>query len=290
MPKRAIRIGVLLAMAGAACSLPDLSSPTPFTFPTPNLTLTAIFLPTGTPAPLVPTLPPIVPPPASATPLPPIPSGRLRPNGSPAYAARWSTPPTVDGDVAEWGTLASSVGECTYGCSSWTGEGDARAAYAWGWDGTFLYLAIAVTDDVHVPGPRGETMYRGDIVELQFDADLDGDFTQGFMSLDDSQLGLSPGDFATRAPEAYRWYPTLYSGGAASVWVRAAETSGGYTLEASIPWTILGAMPQSGVRFGFALSLSDNDSPGGAAQQTLVSSVRSRTLLDPTSWGTLILE
>ncbi|MGH2627140.1 MAG: sugar-binding protein, partial [Anaerolineales bacterium] len=171
-----------------------------------------------------------------------------------------------------------------------SGASDAHATYAWGWDATFLYLAIRVTDDVHVPGPRGETMYRGDIVELQFDANLAGDFTQAFMSADDSQFGLSPGDFASQPPEAYRWYPTQYAAAAASVWVRATKTGEGYTLEASLPWAVLGATPAAGSRFGFALSLSDNDAQGAAAQQSLVSSVTTRTLLDPTSWGTLILQ
>lgn len=292
MSKRAPLLGMLWAVAGiAACALPSLSSPTPFTFPTPNLTLTAIFLPTGTPAPVVPTLPPLSPPVVpSATPLPPLPSSGVRPNGSPVYAPALPAALTVDGDLAEWPAVTTVLDQCTYGCSFWSGASDARAVYAWGWDATFLYLAVRVSDDVHVAGPRGETMYRGDIVELQFDANLAGDFAQTFMSLDDSQFGLSPGDFGSLRPEAYRWYPADYAGSAASVWVRSAKTSEGYTLEASLPWTVLGATPAAGARYGFALSLSDNDAPGGGAQQSLVSSVRTRILLDPTSWGTLILQ
>jgi hypothetical protein len=72
--------------------------------------------------------------------------------------------------------------------------------------------------------------------------------------------------------------------------VRSAKTAEGYALEASIPWTVLGATPVAGARYGFALSASDNDVASAAAQQSLVSSVRTRTLLDPTSWGTLILQ
>jgi hypothetical protein len=133
-------------------------------------------------------------------------------------------------------------------------------------------------------------MYRGDIVEVQFDADLTGDFSQAKLSLDDLQLGLSPGDFASLIPEAYRWYPVARAGTAASVRVRAQKTDSGYMLEASLPWTFVGATPSSGSRYGFALSLSDNDLPATAIQQSLVSSVRTRKLFDPTTWGTLILQ
>lgn len=292
MPKGAALRAIMLVGTGmASCTLPSLASPTPFTFPTPNLTLTAIFLPTGTPDPEVPRLPAIaITSPPSSTPLPPLPPGGIRPNGSPVYAASWPSAPTVDGDLGEWPAVATTLDQCTYGCSVWSGANDAHATYAWGWDGTYLYLAVRVTDDVHVAGPRGKTMYRGDIVELQFDANLAGDFAQTFLSLDDSQFGFSPGDFASLRPEAYRWYPTEYASSAVSVWVRSAKTGEGYALEASIPWTVLGATPVAGARYGFALSLSDNDAAGAAAQQSLVSSVPTRTLLDPTTWGTLILQ
>jgi hypothetical protein len=37
------------------------------------------------------------------------------------------------------------------------------------------------------------------------------------------------------------------------------------------------------------VSVSDNDAVGTAAQQSMVSSVSSRTLLNPTTWGTMVL-
>jgi hypothetical protein len=162
--------------------------------------------------------------------------------------------------------------------------------YYWSWDASNLYLAVRVRDEAHVSVARGSRMYRGDIVEIQFDANLDADFTQKSLSLDDTQLGLSPGNFGSLAPEAYRWYPKAYAGAATSVHVQAHSTSDGYTLEASIPWTLLGTTPSAGNRYGFALSLSDDDAPGSTLQQTLVSSVSTRKLLDPTTWGTLILQ
>ncbi len=63
----------------------------------------------------------------------------------------------------------------------------------------------------------------------------------------------------------------------------------GYTLEAKIPWSVFGLTPVDGARYGFALSVSDNDAAGTATQQSMVSSVSTRTLVNPTTWGTLIL-
>jgi hypothetical protein len=40
---------------------------------------------------------------------------------------------------------------------------------------------------------------------------------------------------------------------------------------------------------GLALNANDNDTPGTAAQEVMMSHVASRTLTDPTSWGTLTL-
>jgi hypothetical protein len=48
--------------------------------------------------------------------------------------------------------------------------------------------------------------------------------------------------------------------------------------------------PLAGGRYGFALSLSDNDVAGSSTFQSMVSSVDTRELTDPTTWGTLILE
>jgi hypothetical protein len=132
-------------------------------------------------------------------------------------------------------------------------------------------------------------MYKGDDVEIQLDADLPGDYSSISLSGDDFQIGLSPGNFGTLQPEAHLWFPRSQEHNLSSVQVKAKKSNGGYQLEAKIPWSTFGISPQSGDRFGFALSLSDNDSPGVSAWQSMVSSVTTRRVADPTTWGTLIL-
>lgn len=290
---------LMLMLAASACTLPGAASPTPFTFPTPNLTLTAIFAPTETPAPAGPT----VPPPATETATPggassPTPGtvvaptssvGLIRPNGFPVTAQFLPAAPSIDGDLGDWSGTTFAANQCVFGCSKYSGENDLSASYYLGYDNSALYLGIKVKDDQYVQLSTGHLMYKGDDVEIQFDTNLAGDFADKFLSGDDYQIGMSAGNFGSRAPEAYRWYPASLQAPLPGVLIKAKQATGGYTLEAKIPWTVFKVTPTSGARFGFALSLSDDDLPGSAVQQSLVSSVPTRTLVNPTTWGTLIL-
>lgn len=301
---------ILLAMLTASCTLPSLASPTPFTFPTPDLTHTAIFAitPSATAPPATVTLTaesvsatetslpgtagptPTGP---TGTPLPSATMGSLseRPNGSPITATYLNTPPVIDGDFSEWSTTIYSAEETVpYAGDNWTGASDLSANFYIGWDNENLYLAINRTDDTFVQVSWGRYMYRGDDVEIQLDTDLAGDFHSAVMSNDDYQIGLSPGNFDSIESEAYRWYPRYLESWLRTVVVEAVRNNGGYVLEAKIPWSVFAVTPLDGTRFGFALSLSDNDIAGTSSWQSMVSSVNTRRVTDPTTWGTLILE
>jgi hypothetical protein len=296
-----IALSLTTSLVGA-CTLPGAASPTPFTFPTPNLTLTAVFASVVTATPL---------PQATSTPIPPtgsptptgIPLGETpgptelatstvssasRPNGTLVTAAFLTTPPTIDGALSDWNTTPYTVNYVVYGSRS--GTNDISATYRIGWDPSYLYLGVQVTDDKVVQISQGRSIYKGDEVEIQLDAALDSDFTSTTMSADDYQIGMSPGDFDSNGPEAYRWYPSSKAGSLTNILLKSAETTSGYNLEARIPWSVFGTIPQSGDHYGFVLSVSDDDQSGKAVQETLISSVSTRKLLNPTTWGTLELE
>jgi hypothetical protein len=289
-----------LLLAICACTLPGATSPTPFTFPTPNLTLTAIFAPTVTATEVPPTLPPLEPTStvaASPTPGAYLPTGTAtvssltnRPNGSPVTAAYLTAPPTIDGSLSDWSSTIYSARQVIFGAGNWSGAADLSASYYIGWDTTNLYLGIKVSDDKLVQISHGASIFKGDDVELQLDSALAIDFYTTSLSSDDFQIGLSPGNFDNLAPEAYRWYPVSQAGSLSSVVVKANKDSGGYILEAKIPWAVFGLAPTGGEHYGFALSVSDDDLSGKAVQQSMVSSVSTRNLVNPTTWGTLILE
>jgi hypothetical protein len=300
MTRRGRTLVVLaLVLALPACSFPGLATPTPVVLPTPNMTLTSIFVPTSTATPPAITVTPIVvmPPAATASPTAAaaIATATLgawssRPNGSPVHATRLNVAPTLDGDLADWSGTVYPADQIVYGSARWSGAADLSGSYYVGWDSANLYLAISVRDDTHVQRAWGSKLYLGDDVELQLDLDLPLDYTSTSMSLDDVQLGFSPGDFGSRLPEAYRWYPLSKAGPLSSVTVKARSTDQGYTMEVGLPWSALGITPAAGNSFGMALSLSDDDVAGTAAQQSMVSSVVTRKLLNPTTWGTLVLD
>jgi hypothetical protein len=301
--KRRKRVA-LLALVGAmfACTLPGTSSPTPFAPPTADVTLTAMFSETEE---RVPTLPPPITlgPGSSPTPTPtvllgatPVASGTAapvsqdtRPNGSPVEADFMDSPPTLDGDLSDWSSSTFNANKIVFGASNWTGVTDASSIYYIGWTDEALYVAIKVTDDTFVQVSRGSLMYKGDEIELQLDTNLEGDYFSNILSSDDYQIGLSPGNFSNLGKESWRWYPRASLGPLSTITIHAISRSDGYDMEAKIPWSIFGVTPSADDRFGFALSVSDNDLKGAPVQQSMVSSVSSRTLSNPTTWGTLIL-
>lgn len=294
---------LILAMVIGACTLPGATSPTPFTFPTPNLTHTAIFdatatstpeiaVPTYTLTPLVDALPTYTDTPGGPTHSAPTSTVKAgyRPNGTPVIAMFMTTPPTIDGDLSEWTSTPYRADQALpYASANWTGASDLSATYYIGWDSTNLYLAVKRTDDTFVQISSGRYMYKGDDVEIQLDADLSGDFSSTTLSADDFQIGLSPGNFGSRAEEAYRWYPRAQESWLSTVVVKAKKQGEGFDLEAKIPWVVFGTTPSETSTYGFALSFSDNDLPGTATWQSMVSNVITRKLANPTTWGTLVL-
>ncbi len=296
-------IPILLLVVLSACTLPGAASPTPFTFPTPNLTHTAIFAASPTASPLPPSLTPLVTMAATTDaaetptvdPNAPTATAGTAPTSTPApvesvTAAFLSAPPVIDGNLSDWDSTSHTIDKpLSYASTGWTGTADLSARYYLGWDATYLYLAIERTDDTFVQISSGRNMFKGDDVEIQFDADLEGDRSSASLSSDDYQIGLSPGNFGSRAPEAYLWFPRSREGGLPAVDVKAVAHSQGYTLEARIPWTIFGVTPTEGARYGFVLALSDNDLAGVATWQSMVANVSGRRLADPTTWGALVL-
>lgn len=303
-PRKRLAFFVLVG-AMLACTLPGTSSPTPFVIPTADVTLTAMFSETVAP---IPTEPPprTLGPAASATPtvilgaspapLTPAASGTTtpisqdtRPNGSPVEAAFMDSPPTLDGDLSDWSSPTFTANQIVFGASNWSGASDASGVYYIGWTNEALYVAIKVTDDAFVQVSSGSRMYKGDEVELQLDTNLKGDFFSNVLSSDDYQIGLSPGNFSNLGKEVWRWYPRGTQGPLSAITLYASSKPDGYDVEAKIPWSVFGVTPSAGSRYGFALSISDNDLKGAPVQQSMVSSVGSRTLTNPTTWGTLIL-
>ncbi len=203
--------------------------------------------------------------------------------------------PIIDGNLMEWsGFPFYESAFQVYNANSWDGSDDLTAVWRLIWDSNNLYIGVEVIDDTHVQTQRGNQIFRGDSLDMQFDTDRAGDYGNR-LNLDDFQIVFSPGDFTELAPSAFLFRGTLEgrildAPGGNRIKLSAAPTSTGYNLEAVIPWSDLNVSPSTGLVMGLALNVNDNDTPGTAVQEVMKSHVSTRTLTDPTTWGTLILK
>jgi hypothetical protein len=154
------------------------STPPPTVMPTVTLTPAPTLTPTNLPA---------------ATPI----------TASDVVAHRFASPPIIDGLLTEWeGQPAYLSAFQVYTAPDWNGEESLTAVWYLAWDADNLYLAVDVTDDVHVQTQTGNQIFRGDSVEIQ----VDNNYTARATGLNPSvyQLLFSPGDFQTLPPSAVR--------------------------------------------------------------------------------------
>ncbi|MEW6504008.1 MAG: sugar-binding protein [Chloroflexota bacterium] len=307
----ALAVLTLLALT-LACNLPGRQpAPTP-SEPTPNRTMTALFelvqtqvgipspLPSATTAPVTITqTPPPAPSPlptsTAVQPTQPPPSPTVTHTAALRSAGSYTAPflseaLKLDGVWDEWKTTAYPIKPVVFGRENHTGKEDLEGSFRIGWDNTYLYLAVKVIDDQYVQNASGIDLYKGDTVELLLDVDLLGDLNSRELSGDDYQLVISPGKGSVSGDkEAYLYYPTGKAGTKSKVKIASEGGSGLYRVEAAIPWSLFGITPADGQRYGFAVSVSDNDREGENVQQSMVSMAPNRRLTDPTTWAVLVL-
>ncbi len=224
----------------------------------------------------------------SATAAPPTPALQ-----SDIAIPRLAQPPTLDGSLGEWSSGPSvASAHRVYAVSGWDGSADLEVVWRLGWDDSNLYVGVTVVDDVHVQTQSGNQMFRGDSLEMQIDTNPAANAT--LVNPSTFQLLLSPGDFADLPPTAFRFQGT--GGGQVldavghSISLSAAPAADGYVLEAAIPWRDLNFTPAPGAMLRVALNANDNDRPGEAIQEVMMSSSPNRTLTNPQTWGLMALE
>jgi hypothetical protein len=211
-------------------------------------------------------------------------------NGAPVQAVYAASKPALDAKLSDWeDPLPYAVTAVV------SGETENRARFGLRWDEKYLYVALKVADsEVVQETSGGANLYKGDSLEILFDANLKGDYCDISMSADDFQLGISPGylqDLSLQPPSAYLWYPSGRKGSQEFKIAAALTPSSdvtGWILEAQIPWLLFGVSPTGGETYGFVVSITDNDHPGTTQMDGMISSSPRRvTPTNPTLWGTL---
>lgn len=240
------------------------------------------FLP-PTAATLQSTLPPLAPP--SVTPTPPASRGLVTTIG-------WCTSPmSIDGSDADWkaipGVTTLVLDQATFGASKWSGTPDLSGTANLCWTQSSLFMFVRVTDDVHAQTQRGADSWKGDEVELMFDSDLRGDFSNTVWNADDSQFSLNPGNFADLVPQPFRYRPTELQPRGVNMVAKSTGKNGDYVVEAEFTWEELLTRPTAGTNYGLCVALNDNDNTAKAQEDSLISHCTGLSVPDPTTWQTV---
>lgn len=271
---------------GSLTPLPEVSdTPTSTHTPIPA-TLTPVPSETLTQTAVPPTITNTVTPPPTLTPGGPA-SGRPGPYVAAAYMG---SAPNIDGNWDEWGVSEYPASAVVYGGNNWVNSDDLSSSFRIGWNANYLFIAAHVRDDVYAQNASGYDIYKGDSLEILLDTNLSGDFYYNVLSADDYQLGISAGrPDVNGTKEAYLWFPRSLQGAKTNVQIAAVSVSGGYQVEAAIPWGVFNVAPYAGLRMGFSFSVSDNDNTSTNIQQSMISNNGGRHLTLPMTWGELYL-
>ncbi len=215
----------------------------------------------------------VVSPPAAAAPSAATATVSYRPVEGPQITARrLATPPTIDGRGEDWPATAPIVAEYLVAGNTATVKG----LWWLGWDPDNLYLLVQVVDpDVTTTNAQNPArLFQGDAVTVQFGspgANADGiNLSPGDASLSIGPNGsggavsaLTLGSGAAFDVDAGRAAP--------SVKAAAVAGTGGYTVEAAVPWSAIRMSdvpgptpPAAGTQFGATLLVDDADPAPGS--------------------------
>ncbi|HIQ21887.1 MAG TPA: hypothetical protein EYH34_11730 [Planctomycetes bacterium] len=180
-------------------------------------------------------------------------------------------PFAIDGDLSDWSDVPGAMTldraeQVVWGRGAWTGPADLNGTVWLAWRRDHLFLAADVTDDQLRQTQRGDGIWKGDHIELYLDVSPDREPARDAFGAGQFQWAFSPGNFQSTGdaladcrPEAYCFRPRGTTTRGVKVAARKTET--GWTIEAAIPWSVLGVeTPTDGMTVHFEIGLSDTDS------------------------------
>lgn len=180
-------------------------------------------------------------------------------------------PIAIDGNLEEWVSVPGAItvntaAHVTYHASTWQGPDDLSATIRLAWRNEGLYLAADITDDVVLQTQRDEKLYQGDHVEWFLDLAPDSEPERTSFGKGQFQFAFSPGNFKHTGdplvdikPEVYAYKPQGLN--VSSVKYAAIKTARGWTMEAFVPWSLLGvSAPAANLPLTTEVALSDTDS------------------------------
>ena len=198
----------------------------------------------------------------------------------------------VDGDISEWKGITPYP--LAYRLSEepdWDGSDDLGVTWQLAWNGSRLWVAVAVTDDKIVPTAADSKQINGDALLLLLDTQ---EIEHDRLNQNSYQLSLLPGNLDATLPSV-RIERGNQGGGLAvvagdGIQIAVQPTDDGYNLEASIPWQVLQVIPKGELTMGLVLGARDNDKNETAVPQVVYAHSPNSQTDDPTTWGKMILD
>lgn len=168
---------------------------------------------------------------------------------------------TVDGVVKEWPKTAwRNLSEAERVESGARKDAkDAGARFALAWDMESLYLAVQLTDNETVNGNEGDTLWKGDCLEV-FLVPNGVDFGWGDPAV--FQLGFAPTSAAGN-PGRWAWFQRKAPTDAET---RVVWSEDRRSVEIALAWSYLGVTPGVNRDLGFALAFHDRDVNDGTPE------------------------
>lgn len=157
---------------------------------------------------------------------------------------RVQTPPTLDGDPADWPPdlpvlAADTAQQLLRGGGLWQGAEVDSHRVTLAWDDENLYMLAQVRDPEHNQPFTLRNVGQADTLWVYLTSTPDAQRLSAKFTLAQTPDG----------PQIWNWISTRFLDGAALAW---QPTEAGYTYEAAIPWSSLDVeAPAAGMQFGF---------------------------------------
>lgn len=190
-----------------------------------------------------------------------------------------TTAPVIDGAIDAIWTNASVMPAAATKLLSGTvtNAADLSGSFKALWDNTYLYVLADVTDDTKVNDSPNS--YDDDAVEVYIDINNDKATTYG---ANDAQytFGWNDGTIVGALPSGRSTTGITYS---------AVARTGGYIVEARIPWSTLQKTPSIGQLVGLDFMINDDDDNSTRDAKLSWNSTTDMAYQDPSLFGTAIL-
>jgi hypothetical protein len=179
-----------------------------------------------------------------------------------------ATPVVIDGTVdAVW----ASSGTDTTTQTLWRSDGgyvvpttsDAQVSWKGLWDSTNLYLLFEVTDDVLIDyETAAASIHNDDSIEFYLDPDNSNQPYGSYDTVNDGCYRINVHSGTVTNNGKTNW------DNLANVTMAQADTTGGWTVEMSIPWSNFGMSPTRRDIMGVTVWYNDDDLGAGATRQS----------------------